>query len=424
MGLTFSKSSTNTTEGAGAENETTFQQFANSIRRSFRVKRTTADDASRSSLRSRPSADGVATASARVRPGIPDRFHQQTAASESSATASKATVEHPAKPPTTPAETKPATPKTPEVAPAIASVAMAPQNAAFVAQSPKEVKKDEERGGEMNKAMDLLKGAIRAEDEQGEKKDDKKVEEKEDEGKQSLHHVGDILAQLAPADTSDDKSPETDTAAKPAVSLMAALEKRKAMKEKEKEEESEKSEESEESGESEEENKLKKEGALTHEVTNVLESIAVHSSSIRSKEAATLMAAFAVPPQPSSEVKEEEQKEKEDKKDKEEKKEEEEKEEKEEREHQKEREGKTEEEDEKKEHQEEKEHGKEKEDEKYEKWEEEEHEKLAGYMEWIGGTKAYPELCICLFYVLLAFAYNIYIIYVFNLLNSFHSLST
>ncbi|KAL5963850.1 hypothetical protein TSMEX_008424 [Taenia solium] len=360
MGLSFSKSSSNTAANTGEEHETAFQQFTNSVRRSFRVKRHTTDDAKRSSLPSRTSADRLTNTSTPARPGIPESFKQQTAASVSPATASKGTVEHPAKSPTTSAETKVAAPKTPEAAPAIARVAEAPQHTAYIPVSPKEVKREEERSGEENKAMDLLKGAIRAGDEQEEKKDDKRVEEKKDEEKEKLHHVGDILSQLAPADTSGDKSPETDTPAKPTVSLMAALEKRKAMKEKE------------EKAKNEEDDEADQDGTLTYGVSNVLESIAAQSSSIRSKEAATLMAAFTVPPQSPSEVKEEEeeQKEKEDKKDKDKEEEEEG-----EKEQHEERESKKEEEDDKKEHQEDKEHRKEKWEERYEEWKEEGYKK-------------------------------------------------
>ncbi|KAL5106539.1 hypothetical protein TcWFU_000757 [Taenia crassiceps] len=367
MGSSFSKSSTDSTANTGEGHETTFQQFTNSVRRSFRVKRHNSGNANRSSLRSQTSADGLTNASTRVRPGIPESFHHKTAANVTPATVPKETVEQSAKSPTTPANTKVAAPKAPEVAPAIARVTEAPKNTAFKPESPKDVKREEERKGEMNKAMDMLKGAISAGEEQVEKKNDKKTEEIGGGEEEKLHHVGNILSQLAPTDISDDKSPETDTPKKPVVSLMAALEKRRMEKEKEEEKE-----------EDDEENK---DSTLTHGVTNVLESIAAQSLSVKSKEAAVLMSAFTLPPQPQAEVRAEEQKEKEEKKDKEEKKEEEEevkpeedkrgKEEVEENEHQKEGEGKKVEEDEGKKHQEEKERGREGEDEKYEEWKEE-----------------------------------------------------
>ncbi|VDM16798.1 unnamed protein product [Hydatigera taeniaeformis] len=383
MGLSFSKSSTNTTAKEGEEHETGFQHIANTIRRSFRVKRQTADNANRSSLRASASVDGVTTTSTRVRPGIPESFHQQNTASVKPAAPAKETLKQPAKSPATPLETKAATPKAPEVIPAMAMVTEASRNAASISESQKKVGTDEERDKEMDKAMDMLKGAIRAEEEQGEKKADIEGKERQEEEKEKLHHVGDILSrlapattptspeaasaiakmteaprnaafipespekvkmneesdkdseramgmlkgtyhveeeqgekddrrvkegqeedeeeegeklhhagnilsQLAPADTSGDKTPETDTPAKPTVSLLAALEKRKAMKER-KEEDNEESDEAE------------KDANLTHGVTNVLESIAYQSSAIKSKEAANLMAAFTLPPQSPSE---------------------------------------------------------------------------------------------------------------------------
>ncbi|KAH9278334.1 hypothetical protein ECG_09230 [Echinococcus granulosus] len=290
MGLFFSKSSSNTNENAGQEHETMFQQFTNSIRRSFRSKRPDADNANRPGLHNQPSAEEMTRTTTRVRPPIPESFHQPTAASVSSVTASKEISEQPAKCPT-PAEAKVSTPKTLEVAPAIARMVEAPQHTAFIPETPKNLKGDREREGEVDAALDVLKGAIHEREEQEEKKDDKKDEEKD-----KLNHVGGILSQLAPADISDENSPETEAPAKPAVSLMAALERRKAIKEqKEKEEEEDDEEE--------------KEMPLSHGVTNVLESIAVHSSSIRSHEAANLMATFTIPPHSASEEKEEEEKE-------------------------------------------------------------------------------------------------------------------
>ncbi|CDI97745.1 expressed conserved protein [Echinococcus multilocularis] len=309
MGLFFSKSSSNTNASAGQEHETVFQQFTNSIRRSFRSKRPDADNANRPGLHNQPLAEEMTRTTTRVRLPIPESFHQQTAASVSSVTASKEISEQPANCPT-PAEAKVSTPKTPEVAPAIARTVEAPQHTAFIPETPKDLKGDREREGEVDAALDVLKGVILEREEQEEKKDDKKDEEKD-----KLNHVEGILSQLAPADISDEELPETEEPAKPAVSLMAALERRKAIKEqKEKEEEEDDEEE--------------KEMPLSHGVTNVLESIAVHSSSIRSREAANLMATFTIPPHSASEEKEEEEKEEqeeeEDKKDEEEKKEEEE----------------------------------------------------------------------------------------------------
>ncbi|KAM7534610.1 hypothetical protein Aperf_G00000116537 [Anoplocephala perfoliata] len=105
-----------------------------------------------------------------------------------------------------------------------------------------------------------------------------KPQQKTDE---NPHHVEDILSRLAPGDLSAEQSPEIEIAPKPAASsLLASLEKRKEKKEEEEKEEHQ-----------------KKETSLSSGTSNVLETIAADSISIKSKEAANLMASMTLSPE-------------------------------------------------------------------------------------------------------------------------------
>ncbi|VDL60079.1 unnamed protein product [Hymenolepis diminuta] len=248
--LTSKQSSGNTvTTRNHPSGENSFQQFSSSLRRSLRIKNrsTNASDGSRPQSQLSPS--DLSTTPSRVKSGLSQNFQQPPRSA-----------------------TAPTPPAISETVNVLSTLKVAPPP---VSEPPKVNVPQEE----VNKAMDILKGAIEAKGEEVEKVPNKKsyeggekVEAKADEGRLQVEN---ILSRLAPADKSGEQSPEVETVKKPAAaSLLAALEKRKAKMD----------------------GVEKIDSHPSPEVSNVLESIAAGSAAIRSHEAASLMATFTVPP--------------------------------------------------------------------------------------------------------------------------------
>ncbi|KAM3184300.1 hypothetical protein ACTXT7_008613 [Hymenolepis weldensis] len=234
-----------------ASGENSFQQFSSSLRRSLRIKNhpTNAPDGSRPQSQLSPS--DLSKTPSRVKPELSRNF-QQPAGSATAPTPSPATS---------------------ETVNVLSTLKVAPPS---VPEPPKVNVSQEE----VDKAMNMLKGAIEAKGEEVEKVVNKKsnevggkVQAKADEGRLQVEN---ILSRLAPADESGEQSPEFETAQKPAAaSLLAALEKRKAKMD----------------------GVEKMDSHPSSDVSNVLESIAAGSAAIRSQEAASLMAALTSSPE-------------------------------------------------------------------------------------------------------------------------------
>ena len=269
MGSFLSKSSANTANTGNNQGgqETPFQQFTNSLRRSFRIKRRpTSTSVDRSSAPNETTPTELPQTQTRVRSGLPESWRS------GSETAS-------VPPATSPTQSKVTTPKTPDAPTPIETKAEQPK--LTVPESKPQTE------NEVNKAMDMLKGAIAAgvsEDEDSDETDSNVGGRTED-----IQYVESILNRIAPEDKEKNKTPESPTTVpKPAVSLLEALEHRRAEKL------AHDNEEHNNKSDSESEDKEKK-ASLTKGVTNVLETIAVESTANKSKEAASLLASMAPP---------------------------------------------------------------------------------------------------------------------------------
>ena len=349
MGLKLSRGSAPESNNR-EENETAFQHFTNSIRRSIRIKRTNTNASENAASPGQTTPGDVSKQPPRARSGLPEKW---TSGSGSTSTASPST-------PQSPPHAKVTTPKTPQEPSPITAKA---QHSDFTAPPQKSPQDNEEK--EVNKAMNLLKDAIATapspnvgekveqrtddmqfvddvlskmastekdeeeevktpptetapkpaasllaalkekkeeEEEEDKAKDSPKspilagqsleIEPKKEEKTEDMNYVEDLLSKMAPADTSkeeeDVKTPPTEEAPKPAAGLLAALEQRKAAKAEADKEENPGSE-----------IEAQEQATFSTGVTNVLETIATGTTAVKSKEAANLLASLA-PPSPVS----------------------------------------------------------------------------------------------------------------------------
>ncbi|VDD75984.1 unnamed protein product [Mesocestoides corti] len=298
MGSLLSKQSPS--QGPQTEGrETAFQQFTNSIRRSIRVKRQTPSHATphAPSEQTDKCPTELQKPGARVRSTIPESFRQSGSADATPAPASASSPVREVQPP-------PAT--TPQTR---SSAVVEDKPKSPTVQTPsKETKPESEEHLDTNKAMAVLKEAITVRSEnQNQRKssssslsndeatkpaveghpteskctpkdesEDVKTASTEGEG---IKHVENILGKLATDDKEEDSSSESEKAQKPAISLMAALEKRK--------------------------NAAKSDSptsspSISPGVSNVLESIASVSTTAKSQEAVSFMSTLVAPQQHSN----------------------------------------------------------------------------------------------------------------------------
>nr|CDS26980.1 expressed conserved protein [Hymenolepis microstoma] len=231
--LTSKQSSSNTvTTRNHTSEETSFQNFTNSLRRSLRIKNHSTNASDEPRHQSQLSPSDLSKTPAPVRSKLPESSEQPTTISTSSlATPEKVNVSYSSKVASAPA---PESPKV-KISPEEVGKAMNVLKGAIEAKANETEEIDEKNKGTVNEGLQQVstfKGDAITNGNRVENVVDKKLDEAGGKAQTKVNEgrleVESILSRLTPADKSGEQSPEVEVAPKPATaSLLAALEKRK-----------------------------------------------------------------------------------------------------------------------------------------------------------------------------------------------------